>query len=177
MVLARSLFADFLEVGHHGSRTSTHLHRCSRWGYRGRRQASRRSLDRERKVLVKAGQRERHRVHDQMIEPRAEDALVAGGVGPTGPQGVTGNVGSTGATGRSTSDYSGAPTYIDNLWDVAPTSTSGGDTFFVTRAVTSADLSASTAPSDILHTGSSAITNPDGSRSNIGVAGGPYAWP
>lgn len=77
--------------------------------------------------------------------------------------------------GRSTSDYSGNPTFRSCHFQAAPTI--GSVSYSVTRAVNAADLLFGSLPSDLRSLGDPAVTNAvDGSRANIGVGGGLYDW-
>lgn len=80
------------------------------------------------------------------------------------------------SNGRSTSDYSGTPTFINDVFDVAPVS-GGTRTYSVVRSLVTNDWDVNTTISgDLAGAGSPSILNPDGTRSNIGVRGGPNSW-
>lgn len=80
------------------------------------------------------------------------------------------------SNGRWAGRYTGRPSYINCIMENAPnafTTLSSN----VTRRATAADLGGSAIPADLLNQGDPGISNPDGSRSHIGVRGGVYAWP
>jgi len=70
------------------------------------------------------------------------------------------------SNGRSTTDYSGSPTYTHTLFDATPSRGTLSNT--VTRTVTPDDLWLSTLPAD--------LASPSGVDFNIGTAGGTYPW-
>lgn len=80
------------------------------------------------------------------------------------------------SNGRWSGRYTGRPSYINCIMENLP---SGYTTLSnnVYRPATGADIGGGALPADLLSAGSPAITNPDGSRSHIGVRGGTFAWP
>lgn len=76
--------------------------------------------------------------------------------------------------------FSGYPKYNNCLFSHTPASHSSGsaqNTYGLIRAIYQADYDYSMEiTTDINNVGDPAILNPDGSRSNIGVRGGQYAW-
>jgi len=77
---------------------------------------------------------------------------------------------------RWVSRYTGRPSFINCVMENAPNGYTTR-TNNVYRRPVGADISGGAIPADLLNAGSPAITNPDGSRSHIGVRGGTFAWP
>ncbi len=76
----------------------------------------------------------------------------------------------------ASNDYTGTPSYTDSLFFSTPSR--GTKSWSVTRPVnTPDDIYALSIPVDLLNLGDPAGLNPNGSRMNIGTAGGIYAWP
>lgn len=95
--------------------------------------------------------------------------------GPTSSPKVTNCVFKTNGKGKTT-DFSGSPKYINCLFDVSSTPTSiANSSNNLTRAIITTDYS-KPLTADLINTGLASILNPDGSRSNIGLCGGPFDW-
>lgn len=80
------------------------------------------------------------------------------------------------SNGHSNSDYSGNPTYTNCLFDAIPSK--GIKNYSLTREITANDWDTlnGTLPADLIDAGDPAITDPDGTVSNIGAVGGKYYW-
>lgn len=78
------------------------------------------------------------------------------------------------SNGRRTTNYSGRGVWLNCLFDYPH----DGGTFTnsLQRTITENDSILELLPSDLTDTGSPTILDPDNTRSNIGVCGGPYGW-
>ncbi|MFA1740450.1 hypothetical protein [Lysinibacillus fusiformis] len=76
--------------------------------------------------------------------------------------------------GRYTSNYSGKGVWLNCVFDYSH----GGGTFTnsLQRTITENDSVLKSLPVNLIDTGSPTILDPDNTRSNIGVCGGPYGW-
>ncbi len=80
------------------------------------------------------------------------------------------------SNGRWVSRYTGRPSYINCIMENSPAVSTTFSNNVIRRA-NGADLGGGAVPADLFRQGNPAMTNPDGSRSHIGVRGGLYAWP
>lgn len=81
------------------------------------------------------------------------------------------------SNGRISDDYydqTGSPLYVNCLFDFTPSM--GTRQYCVIRAITANDWNLAELPSDIRNMGDQSISNPNLTRSHIGVCGGPYGW-